>query len=46
MLALRALVVYPLTILLFRILGRGLQFQARPYDVAVQVLIGSAAATC
>ncbi|MFZ5825589.1 MAG: YetF domain-containing protein [Bacillota bacterium] len=44
MLALRALVVYPLLILLFRFLGRGLQFQSRPYDIAVQVLIGSAAA--
>lgn len=44
MLFLRALVVYPLLIGLFRLLGRGLQFQSRPYDVAVQVLIGSAAA--
>lgn len=44
MFALRALVVYPVLILLFRLLGRGLQFQSRPYDVAVQVLLGSAAA--
>lgn len=44
MLALRALIVYPLTILLFRLIGRGLQFQSRPYDFAVQVLLGSAAA--
>lgn len=44
MLALRALVVYPITILLLRFLGRGLQFQSRPYDTAVQVLLGSAAA--
>lgn len=41
----RALIVYPLTILLFRLIGRGLQFQSRPYDVAVQILLGSAAAT-
>ncbi|MFZ5816285.1 MAG: DUF421 domain-containing protein [Bacillota bacterium] len=44
MLYLRALVVYPLLILLLRFLGRGLQFQSRPYDLAVQVLLGSAAA--
>jgi uncharacterized membrane protein YcaP (DUF421 family) len=44
MIWLRAIVVYLLTMLLFRALGRGLQFQARPYDVAVQVLLGSAAA--
>jgi uncharacterized membrane protein YcaP (DUF421 family) len=44
MLALRALIVYPIVILLFRFLGRGLQFQSRPYDIAIQVLIGSAAA--
>lgn len=44
MLFLRALVVYPVLILLFRLLGRGLQFQSRPYDIAVQVLLGSAAA--
>lgn len=44
MFALRALVVYPVLILLFRVLGRALQFQSRPYDVAVQVLLGSAAA--
>lgn len=44
MLFLRALVVYPLLVMLFRFLGRGLQFHARPYDLAVQVLIGSAAA--
>lgn len=44
MLALRALVVYPLLVLLFRFLGRGLQFQSRPYDLAVQILLGSAAA--
>lgn len=44
MFALRGLVVYILTILLFRFLGRTLQFQARPYDIAVQVLLGSAAA--
>jgi uncharacterized membrane protein YcaP (DUF421 family) len=41
---LRALVVYPTVIILLRIMGRGLQFQSRPYDIAVQVLIGSAAA--
>jgi len=40
----RALVVYPLTIILFRFIGRGLQFHSRPYDIAVQVLLGSAAA--
>lgn len=44
MLWLRALIVYPLTIVLFRFLGRGLSFGARPYDTAVQVLLGSAAA--
>ncbi|HWI65629.1 MAG TPA: DUF421 domain-containing protein [Symbiobacteriaceae bacterium] len=44
MLWLRALVVYPLTIFLFRLIGRSLQFHSRPYDIAVQVLIGSAAA--
>lgn len=44
MLWLRALIVYPITILLFRFLGRGLQFQTRPYDLAVSVLLGSAAA--
>lgn len=41
---LRALIVYPFVIFLLRFLGRTLQFQARPYDIAVQVLIGSAAA--
>jgi uncharacterized membrane protein YcaP (DUF421 family) len=44
MLWLRALVVYPFTILLFRFMGRGLSFQSRPYDTVVQVLLGSAAA--
>ncbi|HYF93254.1 MAG TPA: DUF421 domain-containing protein [Symbiobacteriaceae bacterium] len=44
MLWLRALVVYPLTIVLLRFLGRGLNFGTRPYDTAVQVLLGSAAA--
>lgn len=44
MLWLRAIIVYLVVILLFRFLGRGLQFQSRPYDVAVEVLIGSAAA--
>lgn len=41
---LRALIVYPFVIFLLRFLGRTLQFQSRPYDIAVQVLIGSAAA--
>jgi uncharacterized membrane protein YcaP (DUF421 family) len=41
---LRALTVYPLTVLLLRFIGRGLQFHSRPYDVAVQILLGSAAA--
>lgn len=45
MLALRALFIYVLVILLLRFLGRSLQFQSRPYDAAVQVLIGSAAAS-
>lgn len=44
MLWLRALIVYPLTIVLLRFLGRGLNFGSRPYDTAVQVLLGSAAA--
>lgn len=44
MLWLRALVVFPLTIVLLRFLGRALNFQSRPYDQAVQVLLGSAAA--
>jgi len=44
MLWLRAVVVFPLTIALLRFIGRGLQFQSRPYDLAVQVLLGSAAA--
>jgi uncharacterized membrane protein YcaP (DUF421 family) len=44
MLWMRALVVFPIVVLLLRFLGRGLQFQSRPYDIAVQVLIGSAAA--
>lgn len=44
MLWLRALVVYPVVVLLLRFMGRSLQFQSRPYDIAVQVLIGSAAA--
>ncbi len=43
-LVMRALVVYPILVLLLRFLGRGLQFQSRPYDTAVQVLLGSAAA--
>jgi uncharacterized membrane protein YcaP (DUF421 family) len=41
----RAIIVYLLVVLLIRFLGRDLQFQARPYDQAVQVLLGSAAAT-
>lgn len=40
----RAIVVYIITIALFRILGRSLKFQSRPYDMAVQVLLGSASA--
>lgn len=40
----RAIVVYLVTVLILRFLGRALQFQAKPYDVAVQVLLGSAAA--
>lgn len=44
MLWLRSIIVYFVVVLLFRVLGRSLRFQARPYDVAVEVLIGSAAA--
>ncbi|MCR3923098.1 MAG: DUF421 domain-containing protein [Firmicutes bacterium] len=40
----RALIVYPWTILLFRLLGKGLTFQQKPYDFMVMMLIGSAAA--
>jgi uncharacterized membrane protein YcaP (DUF421 family) len=43
MLWLRAIVVYALVVLLLRFLWRALRFQARPYDHAVEVLIGSAA---
>lgn len=41
---LRAVVVYPVVIILFRVLGRGLKFNARPYDRAVEVILGAAAA--
>jgi uncharacterized membrane protein YcaP (DUF421 family) len=43
MLWLRAIIVYALVVLLLRFLWRALRFQARPYDHAVEVLIGSAA---
>jgi uncharacterized membrane protein YcaP (DUF421 family) len=40
----RALILYPYTILVFRFLGKGLTFQQKPYDFMVLMLIGSAAA--
>jgi uncharacterized membrane protein YcaP (DUF421 family) len=43
MLWLRAIIVYALVVLLLRFLWRALRFQPRPYDHAVQVLIGAAA---
>lgn len=43
MLALRAMLLYVMVILLLRFLGHSLQFQSRPYDSAVQALIGAAA---
>lgn len=41
----RAIIVYGITIFLFRLLGRSLKFQSRPYDMVVQILLGSSAAT-
>ena len=39
----RAIIVYGWSVLLFRLMGKGLTFQQKPYDFAVIILIGSAA---
>ncbi|MGE5674416.1 MAG: DUF421 domain-containing protein [Mycobacterium leprae] len=44
MLWLRALLIYPIVVLFKSLMGRGLRFQSRPYDIALEVLLGSAAA--
>ncbi len=40
----RAVIVYLWSVLLFRLQGKGLTFQQKPYDFAVIILIGSASA--
>ncbi len=40
----RAVIVYIWSVLLFRLQGKGLTFQQKPYDFAVIILIGSASA--
>ena len=40
----RAIVVYIWSILLLRLMGKGLTFQQKPYDFVVMMLIGSASA--
>lgn len=42
--ATRAVIVYIWSLLLFRLLGKSLTFQQKPYDFTVMVLIGSASA--
>ena len=39
----RSIILYVLSVLLFRLMGKGLTFQQKPYDFAVIILIGSAA---
>ncbi len=39
----RAIIVYVWSVFLFRLMGKGLTFQQKPYDFAVIILIGSAA---
>lgn len=40
----RAVILYLWSIVLFRLLGKGLTFQQKPYDFTVMVLIGSTSA--
>ncbi|MDW7675889.1 MAG: DUF421 domain-containing protein, partial [Bacillota bacterium] len=40
----RAIVVYIWSIILLRLLGKGLTFQQKPYDIVVMMLIGSSSA--
>lgn len=40
----RAVIVYLWSIILLRLMGKGLTFQQKPYDVVVMMLIGSASA--
>ena len=42
--AVRSLVVYASSILLLRLMCKGLTFQRKPYDFVVMMLIGSASA--
>ncbi len=38
----RAIILYVWSVFLFRLMGKGLSFQQKPYDFAVIILIGSA----
>ncbi|ACB84303.1 YetF domain-containing protein [Natranaerobius thermophilus] len=40
----RALIIYPWTVIIFRFMGKGITFQQKPYDFMVMMLIGSSAA--
>lgn len=40
----RAIVVYLWSIILLRLMGKGLTFQQKPYDIVILMLIGSASA--